>query len=326
MIVLKRNFKMALLFSMLFFIINFPAIINTNGYETQEIEILTTINNLPDDQNLKINEGAYSADIHWVKTNITIDEKGSGKVSMIVNCTPDADHIGIYLRTLEELSSVLPEESYALTEGETLAINFTTSSVRSSGIAYLIYLQNTSKIQVNKNLVYFINYTADFFSTDLISHYGIDTNLVSINLNRPYWDDALEFEQMNIKLPIQLSNSSVTQTFLDNILFEVGAQMIGNYNLSYSGSKDSSGIYWFVFEVEKENVPDRGAFEATFYLSVDYFSLPRVINWFVLTFILVFSLVFLSLFIVVITLKNKSNNEVEEFKKELYDVLTQENE
>ena len=48
--------------------------------------------------NLEPEDSLYWGDINWVKTYITLDKKGLGKVSMIVNCTPIEDHFGIYIR------------------------------------------------------------------------------------------------------------------------------------------------------------------------------------------------------------------------------------
>ena len=270
------------------------------------------------------NQGAYNAELHWVKTNITLDEKGFGKVSMIVNCTPTEDHFGIYIRTIEELSSIIIDESYAFTEGEILEVNFTVSS--RFDISYYVFIQNTTKIQAGKSLLYYINYNADFFATDLVTHYDVDTDLVAINFNRPYWDEALEFETLNIKLPVETEGSNISQTFLDEILFEVDPQMNTFYNLTYTGREDTSGTYWLFFEIEKQAIPALGAFEATFYLSINYFNLPKVINWFVMTFIIIFTLISFSLFIVVINIKNRSKKEIDEFKEGLKEVLKEEKE
>lgn len=299
------------------------SLMNCFGFSKSTNLVLAAEDQFPNNT-VEPNTGAYNAELHWVKTNITLDSEGSGKVSMIINCTPTEDHFGIYIRPIEELSTIIADESYAITEGEILDINYTTSN--RFDISYYIYIQNTSEIQAGKSLLYHINYNADFFSADLVSHYDVNTDLVSINFNRPYWDEVLEYETLKIQLPVEVEGSTISQSFLDNILFEVGLQMNTYYNLSYTGREDSFGTYWLVFEVEKQNIPALGAFEATFYLSINYFNLPKVINWFVMTFIFIFSLISLSLFIVVINLKNRSKKEIDEFKEGLKEVLKEEKE
>ena len=46
------------------------------------------------------NEGSYFADINWVNTTIELNDKGSGTVGMIINCTPTEDHFGVYIRAI----------------------------------------------------------------------------------------------------------------------------------------------------------------------------------------------------------------------------------
>ena len=265
----------------------------------------------------------YKADIHWVKTNITVDNQGIGIVSMILNCTPEEDHIGIFIRTIIEVHTLNLAKCYAETAGEKLELNITTTG--SFDISYYVYLKNATKAQPGIPLLYYFSYEADFFQRNQIYHYEVETDLVAINLVRPDWDDALEFETLRIQLPVTVSGTSVSSSFLDEIGFTLDPLMEANYNLSYIGELTGDDNYQLTFISSKENLPERGAFEATFYLSIDYFSLPRVLNWFVITFSLLFSLLSLSLFVVVITFRNKSIKEDQAFKEALYDVLKQEN-
>ncbi len=320
---IKRIFRVPVNIFIVLLICNLLTVIFTTATPNVSLNHMTnTIN--PQDPYLTPQDNAYSADLHWVKTNITIDSNGLGTVSMILNCTPTEDHVGIFIRTIEEANVINLEKTYAFTEGEILGLNITAAS--RFDVSYYLYLKNVSKVQAGKPILYYFSYSADFFKKSQIFHYGVETNLVGINLVRPDWDDGLEFESLRIQLPVAVSSSNISSTFLEEIGFRVEQLMIDNYNLSYVGQIDADNQHWLTFISSKENIPAKGAFEATFYLSIEYFSLPKVLNWFVITFSLLFSLIAIALFVVVISVKNKSREENIAFQAELYDVLKQENE
>lgn len=319
---IKRIFRTPVNIFIVLLICNLITIILTTAIPNVTLDQnLNSIN--PQEPYLTPQDNVYTADLHWVKTNITIDSNGLGKVTMILNCTPEEDHFGIFIRTIEETNELNLEETYAFTEGEVLELNITAAS--KFDVSYYMYLKNVSKVQAGKPILYYISYNADFFQRNQIFHYENETNLVGINLVRPDWDDSLEFETLRIQLPVAVSSSNISSTFLDEIDFTVDQLMIDNYNLSYIGQLDDDSQYWLTFISSKENIPARGAYEATFYLSIEYFSLPKVLNWFVITFSLLFSLLAIALFVVVISVKNKSQEENTAFQTELYEVLKQEN-
>ncbi len=320
---IRQIFRVPVSIFIVLLICNFmPIVFSTATRNVTFDQNIDSIN--PQDPCLTPQDNAYNADLHWVKTNVTIDSKGLGTVSMLLNCTPTEDHFGIFIRTIEEANEINYGKTYAFTEGEILGLNI--SATGKYDVSYYLYLQNSSKVQAGKPILYYISYNADFFKESQIFHYGVETNLVGINLIRPDWDDSLEFESLRIQLPVAVSNSSISSTFLDEIDFSANQLMIDNYNLSYVGQLDNDGQYWLTFISSKENLLSRGAFEATFYLSIEYFSLPKVLNWFVITFSLLFSLISIALFVVVISVKNKSQEENSEFHAELYAVLKQEDE
>lgn len=311
------NIFIVLLFSNLIAPILTTAITNVNLDQ-----IPNSIN--PQDPYLTPQENLYNATLHWVKTNVTIDSTGLGKVKMILNCTPEEDHSGILIKFIEEKNTLNLEETYAFTAGEILELNISAAS--KSEVSYYLYLTNVSKVQEGIPILYYFSYNADFFPNKQIQRYQVETNLVAINLIRPSWGKSLEFESLRIQLPVAVSGSNISSTFLDEIDFRVDQLMTDYYNLSYVGQLDADNQYWLTFISSKENLPADGSFEATFYLSIEYFSLPNVLNWFVITFSLLFSLIAIALFVVVISAKNKSQEENNDFKAELYDVLKQENE
>lgn len=319
---IKRLFQSPFLFLILLILSNFIIIVQISSKPNiSQNPVQESIE--PQNPYFDPHDTVYKADIHWVKTNITVDSKGIGQVSMILNCTPEEDHIGIFIRTVIEVHTLNLAKCYAETAGEKLELNITSSG--SFDISYYVYLKNATKAQTGVPLVYYFSYEADFFQRNQIYHYEVETDLVAINLVRPDWDDALEFETLRIQLPVTVSGTNISSSFLDEIGFTVDPLMEANYNLSYIGQLNGDDNYQLTFISSKENLPERGAFEATFYLSIDYFSLPRVLNWFVITFSLLFSLLSLSLFVVVITVRNRSIEEDQTFKEELYNVLKQDN-
>ncbi len=270
-------------------------------------------------------EGFYHADLHWVKTVLEMDRKGSGKVSIMINCTPsNADHIGMYFRTIQsgEIVEVIDDQTYAIQNGQQLTVNHSASN--DFDLSYMVYLENNSLIQTNTTLQYHFTYIADFFLSEQIAHYRVDTNLIVIDLIRPAWDADLEYQELQIKMPIDVGEENVTSDFLDSIEFDVEQFMIDYYILSYYTKSDSEGNYWLVFNCRKNALPIKGSFEAKFYVSTEHFLLPKVFNWLVILLVSLFVTTALVLFLVVINVRNKSKEEVTEFKEELYKLLTTE--
>ncbi|MBN1328460.1 MAG: hypothetical protein JXA54_03195 [Candidatus Heimdallarchaeota archaeon] len=267
------------------------------------------------------NEGAYKAELNWVKTTINLDADGTGKVTLLINCTPEADHFGMYLRPLvtNEEISVLPEETFAVSHGQILDVNFTTDLTGT--IAHRIYVENPSSIYINETLLYQFTYKADFFMSDQLILYQNDPELIVVNLERPIWDGNLEFQELVIILPIDVGESNITSEFLNEIKFSPDQFTTSYYLLSYSTEPSGSGEYWFVFTCRKNNLAENAPFEVRFYLEKNNFSLPKTFNWVVILLVSFFILLALSLFIIVVNIKNNSEKEVTDFKNELFDLL-----
>jgi hypothetical protein len=266
------------------------------------------------------NEGSYFADINWVNTTIEIDEKGSGTVGMIINCTPTEDHFGIYIRPIAngEVNGIIPEESYAENAEQTLSLNYT--FVNDNSLAFRIFIEEPELLDTNESIQYYFSYKADFFVSKQIEHYEVDIELVIIDFLRPYWDGDLEYQNLDVILPIEINQSTVTQTDLDEIKFSVADYMNDYYNLTYK-TKFSGGKYWFVFGCRKESMQPLGSFEAQFFVSYEYFSLPTAINWIVGLMAGIFTIGSLAVLIVVITVRNKAKTEIEEFESGLYKLI-----
>ncbi len=270
-------------------------------------------------------EGFYNADLHWIKTVLEMDRKGSGKVTIIINCTPsNTDHVGMYFRTIQsgEIVEVIDDQTYAIQDGQQFTVNHSASN--DFDLSYRVYLENNSLIKTNTTLQYYFSYNANFFLSEQIAHYRVDTNLIVIDLIRPAWDADLECQELQIKMPIDVGEENVTSDFLDNIEFDVEQFMKDYYILSYDTESDSEGNYWLVFNCRKNAMPARGSFEAKFYVSTEHFSLPKVFNWLVILLVSLFVTAALVLFLVVINVRNKSKEEVTEFKEELYKLLATE--
>ncbi|MBD3191939.1 MAG: hypothetical protein GF308_14925 [Candidatus Heimdallarchaeota archaeon] len=270
----------------------------------------------PLDHSFYPNQGQYNAELHWVKTNISINKRGTGKVAMLINCTPNADHFGIYLRAIEEEHSLLLDETYALQDGEELALNAT----RAEGfdVSYQIYLENTSRIQPGKTLLYRITYESNFYFSNQLGHYAVNPELAFLDLTRPYWDEPLDFRIVRINLPVEVASPSVSNSTLEEAQFQVEEFMNDYYQLAFYGEKNNAGNYYLVFETRKDDLQARATFEINCYLSMEYFSFPMVINWLVIVLVLLFTIVSLILFLFVIDFKNKSLKENKEFKEKLY--------
>ena len=270
----------------------------------------------------------YNATINWVKTEISFDTKGKGETTIILNCTPTAGHFGTFIKQMaEENKEIVEEKTYAMTEGEKLTLTVDVLK-EANDYAFLIYLANTSVYTPGNFLVYYITYTANFYNSGQISHYAVDTELVSINIERPTWNASLEYRELKITLPIELPDDNVTSEFLETIQFEIYDTGLANYKYNYTAEMDSEGKYWLVFIASKPTItfPTISAntpFEVTFYVSIEYFSLPWIINWLVITLVLLFVLVSLSFFLVIINLKKRSKIEVDDFKNDLHKVLKQ---
>ena len=268
-------------------------------------------------------EGFYDADLNWVKTIIKLEKNGLGKVIILVNCTPEASHKGMYLRPLVENRAVaiVAAETYAINHGNILALNY--SSVFSLSTSYLFSLKNRSALYFNETVLYHLTYTADFFLSNQIFHYNNDPNLVSISLERPTWDGTLDFQELEIILPIDVGQKNISAAFLEASRFSVHPNTLNYYQISNTTTEEN-GHFWFTITARKDNLAALAPFDATVYLSVSYFSLPRAINWLVISLVFTFLLLALFLYVVVISIKRQSEKEIATFKEGLYKVLTAE--
>lgn len=262
----------------------------------------------------------YRADIHWVKTNIELDRFGVGKVTMLVNCTPDADHIGLVLGNFidNEITEIVSAKTYAKTAGHTISLNLTASG--SSAYDFILYLSDPSHVHTNETILYQLTYIGEFVFSGQIERSQVDADVAIINLIRPLWNITLDYQEFTITLPVDISDSVVTPAILSDIKFNVTDQMSTYYDLSYANDS-SSGVNLFVFNCSKENMGIKAPFEVTFYLSLAYFSLPNIMNWLVLLFVFVFVAGALVLSIVVINVRNKADSEVSSFKEDLQELL-----
>jgi hypothetical protein len=271
----------------------------------------------------------YNATLNWVKTEISFDRKGNGETTIILNCTPTATHFGTFIKQVsEENKEIIEDKTFAMADGEKLSLTVTVLK-ETNQYSFLVYLDNTSAFTPGNFLVYYITYSANFYRSGQISHYAVNTELISLNIERPTWNASLEHRELRITLPVEVPNENVTQAFLESIKFDVyDAQQLGNYYYNYTAELDTDGKYWLVFIVSKPTVtyPTISAntpFEVTFYISIEYFSLPWMINWLVITLVLVFVIVSLSFFLVIINLKKETKTEINDFKEDLHKVLKQ---
>ena len=262
----------------------------------------------------------YRADIHWVKTNIKLDRFGVGKVTMLVNCTPDADHVGLVLGNFvdNEITEIVSADTYAITAGHTISLNITASG--SSAYDFILYLSDTSYVQTNETIQYQLTYISEFVLSGQIERSQVDADVAILNLIRPLWNITLDYQEFTIILPVDIGDSVVTQAILNDIKFNVTEQMSTYYDLSYVNDS-SSGVNLFVFNCSKENMGIKALFEVTFYLSLAYFSLPNIMNWLVLLFVFVFVSGALVLTLVVINVRNKADTEISSFKEDLQELL-----
>ncbi len=265
----------------------------------------------------------YRADIHWVKTNIVLDRFGVGKVTMLVNCTPDADHVGLLLGNFidNEITEIVSADTHAKTAGHTISLNITASG--SSAYDYILYLSDPSHVQTNESILYQLTYIGEFVLSGQIERSQVDANVAIVNLIRPLWNITLDYQEFTITLPVDIGDGVVTPAILSDIQFNVSEQMSIYYDLSYANVSTSEGNL-FVFNCSKETMGIKAPFEITFYLSLVYFSLPDIMNWLVLLFVFVFVAGALVLSIVVINVRNKAEIEVSSFKEDLQELLKSE--
>ena len=287
---------------------------STNSFNTMDIPAGNT-------NSFYTNEEYYRADLNWIKTLIEIDEQGMGKVTVHVNCTPAEDHIGMYLTPLEqnEPVEVILSECHALNHGQELAVNCT--GIFDDYYSYKLYIEDISSLYTNESILYQFTYTADFYLSDQISIYTVDPSLTVIDVKRPLWQGDLEYQELEIILPINVGQSDITADFLSESRFSVEQFMIDFYNMTNTTTSDGSGNHWFTFTSRKNDLLAKAPFQARFYLAEGYFSLPNSFNWVVILLTSTFTLIALGLFLVVITVKNESKEEVSKFKEQLYDIL-----
>ncbi|MBK5113153.1 MAG: hypothetical protein JJE41_05955 [Candidatus Heimdallarchaeota archaeon] len=261
----------------------------------------------------------YRADIHWVKTSIRLDSEGIGTVTLLVNCTPDADHVGLVLGNFveNEITSFVSDKTNAMTAGHQISLNITTSGSRDYD--YIFYLAETTYVQTNESILYQITYIGDFLLSGQIERYQVDADVAVINLIRPIWNITLPYQELTIILPVDVGNTTVTPQFLSDIKFNVSSQM-STYDISYTTNNDT-GVNLLVFNCSKTGMGIKAPFEATIYLSLVYFSLPNIMNWLVLLFVFIFVAGSLVLFLVVINVRNKADAEVSDFKDDLQELL-----
>jgi hypothetical protein len=270
---------------------------------------------------LKTEEGSYNADINWVKTIINLESDGTGSVQMIVNCTPTAEHFGIYLRPIvaDEVVSVNDGQVYAVNGNETLELNY--SSAAASDLSYRIYIDDDdTPLNTSESIQYYFSYSADFFTSNKVFRFESNKELISIDFERPYWDGDLDYQELEVTLPVDVGQPTVTQSFLNTIKFDVANVMIGIYSLTNT-TKPSSGDYLLTINFRKDNMLSLGSFQTIFYLSIDYFNLPAAINWMAGLIVGVIVVGSVSILLIIINIRKKTEKEVEDFKDGLYEVV-----
>jgi len=312
----KKIFLVTLIVSLLSFSMLF---MSSNMFNQNSITSSLTADDSNNSVALLPEVNEYRADIHWVKTNIKLNHFGVGTVTMLVNCTPDADHVGLLLGNFveNEITGIVLAETYATTSGQKISLNITASGSRFYD--YILYLTNTSYVQTDEPILYQFTYTGEFVFSGQIERFQTDADLAILNLIRPKWNITLGYQELNIILPVDVGQSVVTLEFLSDINFNVTGQM-SNYDKSYTTNNDS-GVNLLVFNCSKTNLGINALFDASFYLSLVYFSLPSIMNWLVLLFVFVLVTGALVLFLVVINVRNKAEIEVSSFKEDLQVLL-----
>lgn len=312
----KKIFLVTLIVSLLSFSMLF---MSSNMFNQNSITSSLTADDSNNTVALLPEVNEYRADIHWVKTNIKLNRFGVGTVTMLVNCTPDANHVGLLLGNFveNEITGIVLAETYAITSGQKISLNITTSGSRFYD--YILYLSNTSYVQTDEPILYQFTYTGEFVFSGQIERFQTDADLAILNLIRPKWNITLGYQELTIILPVDVGQSVVTLEFLNDINFNVTGQM-SNYEKSYTTYNDS-GVNLLVFNCSKTNLGINALFDASFYLSLVYFSLPSIMNWLVLLFVFVLVTGALVLFLVVISVRNKAETEVSSFKEDLQELL-----
>jgi len=286
--------------------------INTNHF----IAKTKSSNNTEQSAVLQPDIKEYRAEIHWVKTNIDLDNKGKGIVTILVNCTPEENHVGLLLGNFveNEITEFDLENSFAKTAGYEVDLNISSSGSRDYD--YIFYLSETTHVNTSESILYQITYTGDFVLSGQLERFQVNPELAIINLVRPLWNITLPYQELTVVLPVDVSDPVVTPQFLNEIQFNVSAQM-STYDISYY----KTGANLLVFNCSKTSMGLKAPFEATFYLSLAYFSLPNIMNWLVLLFVFIFIAGALVLFFVVINVRNQAETEVSEFQKDLHELL-----
>ncbi|HUT82260.1 MAG TPA: hypothetical protein VMZ29_13745 [Candidatus Bathyarchaeia archaeon] len=322
---IKRYFTLTLTLYVTILVGILP-LITSHATDNISNNIIGLTNEINNPSSYSPNEGSYDAELNWVKTTLELESDGTGKVTLLINCTPEANHYGMYIRPLvsNEEISVISGETFAISHEQILEVNYTVDL--SSSVAHRIYIQNTSLIYINETLLYQFTYQANFFMSDQITLYQNDPELIVIDLERPIWNGDLEFQELDIILPIDVGESVVSSEFLDEIKFSLDQFTSSYYILTNSTKASGTGNYWLVFTFRKNNLAEDGPFNVRFYLNKSSFSLPKTFNWVVILLVSFFVLLALSLFIIVINVKNKSEDEVTEFKKDLFNLLKQDDE
>ena len=324
MIYQKRTFYAIIIINTFFISIGI-IILASNSNLNRHYQIEATNENFEGSINYQQIDGSYYADIKWVKTIVTLEKTGLGYVTIIVNCTPIKDeHFGIYIRPIKsyEVINIDSAKTYVMNNGQKLEVNYTKGVT--SDVSYRIYIKNVSLIQYSETLQYYFSYQADFYLSEQVAHYRVNADLAVIDLLRPTWDAYLDYQEMEIILPVDVGQSVVTQNFLDSIKFDVESYMKVYYDLTYTTKKDSNNNYLLVFNCRKNILAPQSNFEAIFYLAYNNFSLQKIFNWLIMLFVFLFTLIPIALIFPLIIIKNQSKKEVVDFKQSLYKLLRKE--
>jgi hypothetical protein len=302
------------------FLLSFPMLLLSSDFFNQNsIASTATTDTSQETASFLPDVKEYRAEIHWVKTSIKLDSDGIGTVTLLVNCTPDTNHVGLVLGNFveNEITSFVSKDTYAITAGH--QINLNVSAPGSRDYDYIFFLAETTYVNTSESILYQITYLGDFVLSGQIERYPVDADVAVINLVRPIWNITLPYQELTIILPVDVGNAIVTPQFLSDIKFNVSSQM-STYDISYT-TNSTSGEYLLVFNCSKTGMGIKAPFEATIYLSLVYFSLPNIMNWLVLLFVFIFVAGALVLFLVVINVRNKADAEVSGFKDDLQELL-----
>jgi hypothetical protein len=279
--------------------------------ERESLDILRTPKN---ENSYSIADNNYEATIHWVKTNITVNDDASGTVTMMVNCTPTENHIGLYLRPIEESHEINKKTSYAFYQGEELELNI--SAYDNQIVSHYVFLKNTSLVEVGNPILYVINYEADFFLNSQIALYKTNPELVVLSLNRPYWDVPLDSQRLRLVLPVTVADENVTQNYLDSLKIDLN-DLATYYNVSFETEEQSNGKLKLVMEASKTNLDPRAPFDIYFYITKSVFNLPKVYNWAVILILSILLVAFLIIFVRIVFLRESAEKENAIFQEKI---------